>query len=204
MGLHLRPAQADSYGSERPGSAVKSLLERVFGGHVCPCPRAVDRGGWVNYDVFRDNLMRFGLLALLALVPGPVQGSVPVAWPGHSLSEVGTAPEEPEPTQVVVDPGWERLKAGFVGGFVGGGLGLVVGAAVSAFSARGASDVDAGSDSPRTSPVVAGVAIGAVVGGFGAFLFPGTGTPSIALRSALGRDGNQALVFDLCLVSKGF
>jgi hypothetical protein len=150
------------------------------------------------------NLMRLGLLAFLVFLPALAQGAVSVTWLGHSLSEVGTVPKKPEATPVVSDPGWERLEAGFVGGFVGGGVGLVLGAAAGALTAGSASEVDVLPHGPKISPVVAGVAIGAVVGGLGAFLFPGTGTPSIALRSAPGQDENPALVFDLCLVSAKF
>lgn len=158
--------------------------------------------------------MRLGLLAFLVFLPALAQGAVSVTWLGHSLSEVGTVPKKPEATPVVSDPGWERLEAGFVGGFVGGGVGLVLGAAAGALTAGRASGVDVLPHGPKISPVVTGVAIGAVVGGLGAFLFPGTGhelgwsqglrVPVVAVRSEPSLTEGPALVFDLRLVSAKF
>jgi hypothetical protein len=148
--------------------------------------------------------MRPGFFAILVFVSTLAQGSAPGTWPWRFSSDINTAMKQPEPARVVADPGWERLKAGMIGGFIGGGVGLVLGSAAGALGAGTGSGADAGPATPRPSPVVAGVAVGAVVGGLGALLFPGAGTPSLAVRSEPSSAENQALVLDFCLVSLGF
>jgi len=147
--------------------------------------------------------MRPMLYAFLIFMPTLVQGSVPAPWPGRSLSDINTTRKQREAREADFGIPWERLEAGLVGGFVGGGVGLVVGVAADALSARN----DGGGDALNghsTNYAVAGVAVGAVLGGLGAFLFPGPGTPSLALHSEGGGAEDPVLVFDLCFVRARF